>query len=281
MKKSKIQFEVQRGGEVKVVNVERGDNLAPLMTDGTVLINVSTFCGKNESHKKARELVEIEAEKTRDDPEHEWESLRLSFLINFPKAGCKTLCDKLEKNLSCSLKGKVHDMIGKFDGIEPSVNFSFPATPSQFTDIKGTVIAFGESNNQDNIHFAYFLGINKPSDNTIADLPADVSCEIAWHLTADKPMNLDELKTWTDELGIFGLSLMCSGFDLLIYTTENKGKPILNGMPEKFQALRKKLEAKYKIVSSKTWYVGLSNYGNKEYGATHTYAEARQLLNAC
>jgi hypothetical protein len=276
--KARKRYIIHKDGRVKVDSVSPGNAIRSSMCKGDVLINVSSFSSKNEKHNTLREEVEREAEQMRDDPAHILESLRLSFALFFPKTGCKPLQVALEE-LVGPLVGKVQDMIGKFDdGIELSVNFTFPADQGQFADIKRLIIAFGESNNQDNVHFAFFMGKKRPDSKTIAHLAPDVSCEFAWHLMTSIPMDLDVLKTWTDELHIPAFSLLKSGFELLVYTTGSKDNGTPDGMPKNFQDLRDKLDEKFEFLDEKTWYVGLSNYGETEFGATHSYDEARQLL---
>jgi hypothetical protein len=274
---SKIHLHVNEVGEVKVVKVSRLKDTRVFMQEGDVLINVSSFCGNNTSHKEARDMVENEAKKMHDALAHRWEALRMSFALFFPLNAHRLLRADLERVVG-SLEGKFNDMIGKFDGIEPSTNFIFPASHENFSEIKNQTINFGLANKQDNVHFAYFLGNTRPDEQARSSLPCDVTCEFAWHMTTESPMDMDELKTWTDELVIFGLSLMTSGFDLLVYTTRGKPHAMEEGMPKQFRTLREKIKEKHGISNEHVWYIGLSNYGNKEYGATHTYEEARRLL---
>ena len=189
-----------------------------------------------------------------------------------------------------------HPMWGVFAGnSEPSVCVELEVEQSALTEVKLTTIDFGERFKQENVHITRSLGhdTNQPFAGLLDE---HGTLEVAWLVEFNTLLLPREIKGMATDAGIQNLSIKTVGQNLLVYTcgNPNGGLPVI---PDAFNRLAQMLgktdpivigkrqfsidqQRNMKIRSENVWCMELTNYGNPDYKATHTYAEARRQLNA-
>jgi hypothetical protein len=249
-----------------------------------IQINVSTFDSGNPEHEKvAQTAMDLASDRVENLMYRKCQACDEKFYVPGRASLERTLGGLAHK------VDFVHAMWGMFDDIpEPSLCAEFELESARLNEAKLAAIEFGREYNQKAVHIARSLG-HDPCTDYGPQIDEHGSVQIAWLASFREMQDISQIAKLLKAVGAPGLSLTDYGVQLLVYTIDNKGVRVPQ-IPEFYKEIRRALGrhepmefgvqgyADGLIRKENLWVMDLISYGAKEYGTSHTYDEASELL---